>query len=569
MIRYTITFIFTVVPVGIILLLIYACAPEGIRDIVAECHPSVGDLCVFETNGGDAIWQIGGLPKDEDYVLAVLSTAPIADSDIRTYTHRLEISANFPSARLSEQEMTLLREIQSLSLKSNPPIKRTDETIHIPRKTTSSGSHLTYHLGHSSPQNFYVPVTSDYRIKVSDELASFFIPSMSDPNLSGKKNSFKPWPPKESFQIFYHPETFPKSTMTLADRNNNFRQSLKELESCLDKTIPQLLEIMGNPLDLDGEKPIRFLLSRLKSENQMEALGIFSERDRFEVDGKTLLGDSNRSEIIYLNENQNAATACTTAAHELQHLVSFDYKVLRQIPDGRRHDMAEVGARHLVSEERGLNEGYSHIVELLSGPAQNVDYEIYSFLQDANGTSFALEPVFYDGQENIETRGLNTLLLYYVIRRAGGRLDLSDPTTRHLLTSLIQSPLTGLKNIAQYFQISVSDLRKDFIKGLVLSLFHAEHQTNFLPPLEESDYKRGIRFMDRNEKPNPEEIHSRSIHPLQVDSPLLTSPISDSITSQSLHLYRYIVPEGLTQDAYVRVSTRSTQPFAFYVIRVR
>src|SRR5690606_17283578 len=113
-------------------------------------------------------------------------------------------------------------------------------------------------------------------------------------------------------------------------------------------------------------------------------------------------------EVIYAAPLNDYQRTCSTFVHEFQHLVNFDSKVFSKLSDSEKPDMREMEKANLREEHLGINEGLSHVLEVLSDQRQIVNEHIYNFLIDPNGTSLALETEWNSFTGNSRSRGLNT-----------------------------------------------------------------------------------------------------------------------------------------------------------------
>jgi len=482
-------------------------------------------------------------------IIVVLSHA---NTDIyQAFEHSVILSTDRPSAAIPRKERLAIADVQSHHNRMNIAPGDLDTSI------------LSPHANFKMPtQNialdFYIPNPLDYVSRAARQSIPFYVQAPSKNALTGRQAFFSSFERKRHlFEIYYEGST-PNTPW------------LQRLSRCLAQVLPETFNLLGRPLDLDRKSEINFLVTSFEGPMGGKTLGLFSAIDRFDRDGDKPLSGSNYGETIYISARPKPERACSTAVHEYQHLINFDHKVLLEIPEDQRNDLSQQSKRGLYSEHLGLDEGYSHIVEELSGQPQVVSKHIYNFLVDPNRASFALETAWSDLYGNSRSRGLNTFFLYYVIRQAGGRLRLDDPNTRDLLTDLIHNKGRGFENIARYFGVTKTELMSDFFTKFALTLYDVNYVHSFLPPLEtDSEFSRGITFMDRSDPIDEIKYAPPFVHPYQVKIPKVVANSETRIPAQGLAFFRYIAPKDNPHNAQLTVSTNRAAPYSVYFIRVK
>lgn len=224
-----------------------------------------------------------------------------------------------------------------------------------------------------------------------------------------------------------------------------------------EQILPVDRQYFGEVPDVDGFTPIQLLIS--PSLNQLGAegarvRGFFFAGDlypRSEPDNPA----SNQSEVLYLAapnpaeypagtdlgqviRRSFANTISATVAHELQHLINFNQRVLR------------LGKE---AEQPWLNEGLSHLAEELNGYFSANDGRATQYLRSTSSTSLT------SGADSLAQRGGSYLLLRYLLNQNPDGLSLS---TRALVTG----EASGVEKLARVFKLPFEQIMADFSLAL-------------------------------------------------------------------------------------------------------
>lgn len=536
---------------AISLLYTSACS-DGEQDVNLSCAElAVGKSCSSANNGGMIYVDTSVMKSGQEYILVAKSNEKPGGTENLDHplTVRSDVGSDSPDSAEAYKIQTVIRR-QRGSLNFAPA--ELDENIRIGRQNVGDR------------RDFYVPSAWDYVTRLENKIVPFFV---HQPNgrVSGTRKSFTS---AASFQDLY--ELHFDANL----ENSNILNMTQNLDLCLQRVFPPTMAILGRPISVDGNPRVNILITLFEGALGSRTLGLFSPIDRFLTNGSARLTDSNYSQNISVSPTQDAGRACSTAAHEYQHLRSFDAKVLSQIPENRRSNMAAKKELKLSEEDQGLDEGLAHIFESLTGEVQRVDEHVYNFFTQPHLATFALEGSYSNNLGNSRTRGLNTLFLYFVIKLAGARLDIGDPSLQSILSRIVLSPKIGISNIAEMMGTTERDLMAQFITNLLYSLYDSGTAASFLPPIESNltssgiRVNRGVQILDRNSSIESLTYIPPSIHPYQFDMKFLSLSDDNIMPSQGLAFYRFIVPSTLPRDSEVSFSTRGKN-FSVFVVRVR
>jgi len=540
--------IFTPALIGLAILT--SCAQEG--EIIIDNSPPKGDSIAGHSQGQQVTWLNSGVEPGAEYYVVVVGRG--SSHDLYRLQHSLDVRSSQASAPRDQAEeiatQVISRNQDLFQFNFNPALP---DIAGTPR----------FNPG---PIDFYIPNPLDYLTRLEDQLIPIWVPRTA----SGRRTG-------DRFSAAKHSGVSGVFDLLIANNVNatqTFTNNLNPLHDCISRVVPETLGILGSPLDLDGKPEINLVISNLITGSQAQPLGLFFPVDRFKTHRGSNLSDSNYGEIVYLSPQPSWELSCSTTAHEIQHMLNFDHKVLRQIQPQDRSDLASQERRGLKAEELGLDEGYSHIMELLTDQASTTNRHVYNFLTNPNESSFALETSRGEWLSNSRTRGANTLLLLYALKRAGGSLDARDPITQQVLRGLVQSPERGLKNIANYLGISQEDLIEDFFSHLVLSMFDPHKAETFIPPVisqtvnSHQTLHKGIDILNRNDDWQKIQYSPPFFHPYQFSVEDISRTSFSTVPTQSMHFYRFRSNERLDSNSFVTISTGGI-PFSVILIRTR
>ncbi|RMF88529.1 MAG: hypothetical protein D6736_10310 [Nitrospinota bacterium] len=209
---------------------------------------------------------------------------------------------------------------------------------------------------------------------------------------------------------------------------------------------PRSEQLFGEESDVNNDGRITILVTSLL--NGTGVAGFFLPSDLFLRDTDNPF--SNEQEILYValpSSSLPLGLIEATMAHEFQHLINFQQKVLRRIDQGLPNP---------PSEDLWLNEALSHLAEDLTGFSEDGDdlvNIVEDYLEQVEFFSLADNDAF-GGSDTLQRRGAGYLFLRYLFEQAGGATYSStDPagiTDRGGITFLRQlesSSHIGIDNI--------------------------------------------------------------------------------------------------------------------------
>ncbi|MBN8555488.1 MAG: hypothetical protein J0L93_08590 [Deltaproteobacteria bacterium] len=551
-----------------LLLGLYSCGPNAPIDIElnSNCLSEAGGSCAAASNGGKFTWYLENAPASQEYMIAVMSLA--STDRVSNYIHPIQVTTNLPSSAIPQSEQEMIAQVKNLK-NIDMSVGSWDANIFAPLPNFQT-----------TPQNigvdeFYIPDPNNYVTHTPTNTIPY-MPSMPESSqLTGRVSQTDIFSRLDGvFQILVDMKTFGGKASQL---DANYQSIFRNLDTCLRRVMPQTMNLIGAPLfRLNGKNAVDVLVGDIPQVNGRATAGQISQIDRFMTNRGQPLKDSNRTEVLYVQRTtstDSVSTQCSTTAHEYQHLISFDSKVLSRMPPETRFDLDTQRAMAIHPERLGFDEGYSSIVEELTEEKQSVSRNIVAFLSNPNSTSFALEAVYREAASNFRSRGINTLFLYSMLKRAGGSLNASDPATQKFLSSLIRSQETGFDNVAGFFGSNWLEVQQYFFTRMVRALYDSKKISEFIPALEEKpiaggSIKRGIRILDRATPPTSVTLNPPIVHPLQFDAPLVPNASTYNVPAQSVMFFRYIVPEKKKFNARITLATGGA-PYSIFVIPVR
>lgn len=546
--------------------LMSSCGNQGPQRLSSECNPKLYESCsLYVENGGSAVWDLPQhLDTDNEYVLSILSLDDLKNPDDLSPTD-FKILSSLSSDPISAEEQKLRNELRGIKPKtSNPSIS--SGNVQLPngfRFKTVDESH----------PEFYIPDLRHYEGKKEDGSTDpryFYVRDNTDYNKAGRRYEIQPAVLEGSGYRVYDAANLQQQNQTGFYSTQSLGERLAPLKDCYDNKLNRAFNILGKPIPVDGYDGLRILLARIQSSAGI-SLGAFNFLDRFEtLKGEAIL-DSNFSEILYIKPDASTFDQCSTTIHEYQHLINFDQKILKNIPEKDRSDLDSIRKYKLRREQYGLDEGYSHTFEyLFTADPISLD-QVKNFLENPSLATRALDYPSNKYQEVSISRGFNTLIIFYALAKAGGQLHQSDAVSTKVLSDLIHSRFTGLQNVANYFDEEPDQFMTEFITGLSVSLFDPDQQSKFLPaPKEVDDKYFGLQISDETDSQS--KISEIQFNPLRTNLPLLSRASSFVLPPQGLNLYRLIAPkDGIAareRTRKIEVQNKST-PFLFIWTRVR
>jgi hypothetical protein len=509
----------------------------------SACRAEIGQSCFQVISGGRSEVSLAGVKAGEEFILTVQSLEE-TPSEGSIFPLRFEIASD-PSEVLRPEEQEARRRLKQelFSKPEDPESSELPEAIDAAREVSSEN--IEDEMGERS---FFVPNFSQFENRTGGEPNLFFLREATDPNQPALQSRFlRAVQVPRIFNLYFEPTQVAGPIL------------LERSKDCLEKVITEMRAVIGGPLDLDNNPAIDILIASLPGGGG-QTIGRFNYLDRFAINnGRPIPENNPRKEILYLSSQllnspgrDGPSRVCSTSAHELQHLINFDWKVLSQIPQNDRADLGSMQRYRLRKERPGLDEGLSHLVEELSGEDQKVYLRAISFLQYQSSGTFALEISRRPIGSNSKTRGANLALLYFALKKKNAQLRWNDPVTQQLLREWISSREVGYEKIGESLQLTKEELFAEFWSALDAALYDPQYAQEFLPAPESTStgLTRGIRILSRDESfeawmdRNPNEFH-----PLLAELPILGR-------SQRVQLY----PESFSRFKFVAPSTPPSRP---------
>jgi len=355
----------------------------------------------------------------------------------------------------------------------------------------------------------------------------------------------------------------------------NLFSNFKEIQACIGQQFEKIFKVLGKPIDLDQKEEVEILVTNIgHGPSGGTALGFFNPLDRYRFDRNQKEWLGNFGEMIYVSPRQSNAMTCATAAHELQHLINYDSKITRILPPGSREDRSTPQIYSLRQEDHGLNEAFSHLIEILTGEADDhVQKILLQILRNPHQSNLSLELSGHNIFSNFRTRGLNLLILLHALKRFGGSLSWDDPKTQEFLRLGILSPSTGFDNLGKIFNESGIDHLRNFLRAWALALYSDTGSFEFMA-VDDENPDRLVRVLNRYDDLDTLQRSrgSKTFHPMESQIPFLQQAQAWISLSRGISMYRFIVPQTLppSTDSSWNLEVRSTSsPIEFLIVRVR
>ena len=563
------------------LVIFQACAPnDSFESRALSCDPlSPSSSCSGESKASLFV-SIPGVEAGQEYIVVI--HAPDFLPVLERNQHEILVTSNIDSNFAPDWEIQQQRSLtQHTSFNHNHSESYSTSTETSHEEVTKDRLSQFYESNFASEDDFKRPNKTDSSairnpIFLSDSNRNEifndvkFLRQANDPKSPAKEvQNFILHRTRNQFEILFDESL----------RDDGFRRdSFINHADCIEKQFDWMFEILGKPVDLDRKEAIEILVSNIgNGPSGGKAMGFFNPLDRFFIDDPKsgILG--NFAELIYLSPFIRPDMICATAAHELQHLINFDSKVTKVLPSEMRGDLNAPSIYSLSQEHHGLNEAYSHLIELLSGEAKaHVHQILLQILRNPHQATRAIELTGHNIYSNFRTRGLNLLIVLHALKRYGGSLRWEDPKTQKFLQSTIASRETGIKNLANLFKESEDEHLKAFFKAWALALFSDAEASKFLPTDPDSS-DNGVQFLNRSDEIKTPEVSERrsmtqnEFHPLEARIPFLQTAQAWQALSHSISMFRMIVPDNYRPDLFPwKLEVRSpSSAVQFFVIRVR
>ncbi len=474
----------------------------------------------------------------QEYILTVQSLENVkADKDYGPRTLRISAdSSDRPAQTETELKSAVLSEIRKRPMLTEFESYEPTGTSNPAPESRDFDSHHHNQSGHS--ENFTISRQTEIESHNDGETARFSLRTTAKQDASVLD--------KTLFRLDYIPNLFNLYFDPDSVSNPDY---LAQAMECLSGVMPALVEVFGFPKSANGDQPINLLVAPF---SDSRVVGRFNRLDRYtKNDGKDLPGVNKGRPILYFSpdllnapDRDGPSRICATSAHEFQHLMNYEYKVLRPIPENERYDLASVIKYRREREFLGLDEGIAHLVEELSGGDQRVYGRLLDFLNTQGEGSFSLELNYSAQDGNSRARGANLALVYYALNHVGGNLNWPDEDTQKFLREVVTSPEIGYVNLANVLKTTPEKLFADFWAKLDESLFSFEATQDLFPLAQITDgITRGITVLDRDETiATWQRVGAASFHPLAADLPLLARAQAARLLPQSFVRYRWIAP---------------------------
>ncbi len=507
-----------------------SCGGQGLfREITCQTED-----CFVSAESGHVEMSIENLKPDADYFVWIISDKVVSKKN--QSKGLISLSSSLPSAPLSLQEERARTQVKlrPRGLQSIAP--NLQNIIGTPQPSFFAESFTALDIYVAEPQDYWTRL-----IPTHDQTVGITVPVPSDIRLSGRRVSFESLKMGGAdYELFVDTSQYGNA--------DQFKQKkldyIQSLSSCLNRVFPNLISALGRPLyDLDGDPKLRILFTEFARGLNSQTVGLFSQRDRFESVNGQPLSDGNRGEYIYISPNVSPSFACATVAHEYHHLVTFDYKTLSVLSDKERGNFEVLLDLNTPVERLSFSEAAAHSLEMATGE----ETRIYDFIQRLLGSpsesTLSLELSFGDFLQNSRTRGLATLIYLFALRKAESTLNLDNPLTQHVIRSFQSSPKTGVDSLAAHFNMSTDLLMKDFLSSFSKALLYGSLDAQFLPPREmNSSRTRGFEILPISDSLNDQLNDLTSIHPLEIEIPLIASRQNHYVFPQTLLVYRLRTP---------------------------
>lgn len=509
-------------------------------------------ICSQIFEAGEAEIDMSALEPEQEYILVFLNLNDF-DQHGPSFS-RLQVNADWSSNPVSREEFEYRRVLEN-SRRHDLVNAELSESIGLPANLYFGTQNIDSEL--------YVPHFDDYlSLDADGEIRKLYVRQTDDVQLSGELKGFE--------LLFNEPDQF--DLLADEDLNAETKHKISEASHCLSETFEHLKPLLGEPLDLDNKKEINVAVARPQNLSD-HVIGWVSQLDRFSLFGGREIPDSNLGENIYVSPKltRNPSEICSTSAHEYLHLISFDHKVLRQIPEDRREDLQSISGLNLRPEKLGLEEASAQLIEELSGETQKVYLKIANFFSKISGSSFSLRSSGDNKGANLRSRGLNQLLVYHALKLYGGSLDFDDPRTQNFIRDWVMSPGTGYEHLAKVVGMNKSQLLESFFKAFFRSLYSPEDFEQFFPEAHSDNAtSRGIGLTPRDTHPQEYALLDQNIfHPLSIPLDQLRLSQSTALPPGGISVYRMTVPEtreATRQRLYIKSPNSQVQ---FFAIRVR
>jgi hypothetical protein len=533
-------------------LVIVACGDPSLDREIDCSSTAIGENCASEPLNGSLTVQLEGQQAYAEYIVFAQSLERARN--LSSLNHSLRLRAEFSSAQPDGQDQAAYEAVQRRQVSSTNPQGGIDDSIRPPVGRMNIGE-----------MPVYVPHPGDYVTKSNNRSIPLYVHNPQATNLSGKQTRALEYQKVAGvFSLLHENQISP--TM------NDFPR----LTQCLQQEIPQVYSILGRPISVNGSPELKVLMTSFPGGQANRTAGLFSPVDRFLTHGGNPLADSNFDQIVYIGPTSDPSRACSTSVHELIHLLAHDYKVLARLPADRRTDRKAALDAGLEGDDYGPEEAIAHVFEDLTGESSHVSAHLYNLWVNPSFATFSLEAAFDNYYSNARSRGLNLLLLYYVLKRAGAELNLNNAALRSTMKAIIQSPNKGYANWAQAIGISEDELMKDFFGQWAMSLYSESHAQAFMPAvIEETDSlgrpaRRGLEIMSRASDLSQIDFRPPVVHPHQVRIPLMSGQETVQTPSGGIGIYRVIVPSSLRTGERMTLSiTAEGKSFRAHLVRVR
>lgn len=258
----------------------------------------------------------------------------------------------------------------------------------------------------------------------------------------------------------------------------------------------------------------------------------------------------------------NSSTSSAPLSPKERHAV----ELLRLQPLKADRLPTESGAPAAQKETKNL---HADVLAELAGTNNTASEHIFHFLTRPNKATFKTEDVADNPSELSRSQGLNALLVYHVMRRAGATLNATDSVAQKILSQMNRSSDT-LKTMSEFLNVSTFELQQSFFTSFVKAMFFENKNGDFLPELESSGpFMRGIRLLNRTDSYERLPYEPPVVHPYQIDLPLVPYEEKLTLPENGVSMYRFIAPRDIRSGGYTLTIESRELPLSIFVVRVK
>ena len=313
---------------------------------------------------------------------------------------------------------------------------------------------------------------------------------------------------------------------------------------------PTLTSLFNKPSDVNGDKKISLVVTRLPVYSNGLVLGMFNAINQFLPEANTSTEYSNYAEIIYIDDNAGLSDAgnpfyangdlIAAISHEFYHLLSFSGKVMNN-PNITSDTTVDEALNYW--EELWLDEGFAQLApELVCELTDFCTYKPWDQIQYFNEVTDV--PLIFNSFEEVQevtddysmdviAKTYSQVYIYarYIADHLGGRSNNYND-----LANLTTSFISGIENInnliAETSSVDLNNFSDTYI-GFIAAIL-SEHSDSILPlPFsfitDLSDELQVYINLDL------QSVISSSFHFIEID------PLNSFFIDENLHLANQIL----------------------------